>query len=174
MRFFLNFSKYYLLKILLLKALLVCFFFCTENNSQSSLEPMEPNSKDSIKERKNFTGETILFFDYTEKLFGEIPANNRINVILCEQFNDTLKIMLDTMLIAEGYFKTNESTSTVIYQDIMIPRDIAKNKKLLFLNNKNEILCVIQLRKIKNQYLYIWKLGKFWRYKSYEEPLLIE
>jgi hypothetical protein len=139
---------------------------------------MEPNSKDSIKERKkerkNFINERVLFFDYTKKLFGEIPANNRINVILCEQFNDTLKIMLDTMLIAEGYFKTNESTSTVIYQDIIIPRDIAKNKKLLFLNNKNEILCVIQLRKVKNQYLYISKLGKFWRYESYEEPLPIE
>jgi hypothetical protein len=135
---------------------------------------MEPKSKDSIKERKNFINERVLFFDYTKKLFGEIPDNNRIIIILCNQFNDTLKIMLDTMLIAEGYFKTNESTGTVLGQTIVIPKDVTKNKKLLFLNNKNEILYVIQLRKIKNEYLHIWKIGNFWKCESYEEPLPAE
>ena len=92
-----------------------------------------------------------------------LQGNKTVNLILLNDFNDSLKIIQDGVIISEDLFTTNETTGSCKKQ-INLLVDTNKLSILLFIDNKNIILNKIDLIQVKNN-LYVWKQDNLWSYK---------
>ncbi|HMG13820.1 MAG TPA: hypothetical protein VK590_00165 [Saprospiraceae bacterium] len=111
--------------------------------------------KDSVKERVENTSQKKL-----------------IELLLLDEFADTLIIKLDNKIIIKAYFLTDQSDGAS-GQYIKLKVDTKRPSTLFFYNTKNEVLYKFSLENIKN-FLYVWRERGTWIHRFEEKRLQLE
>jgi hypothetical protein len=92
-------------------------------------------------------------------------------IILMDDFNDSLAIYLDTLLVVKEKFVSDESTGSC--EVIRLPWDKFKKASNLFFYKEGQIQHKIVLKTPK-RYLYVWRIDNFWSHEFRDEFLKLE
>jgi hypothetical protein len=97
---------------------------------------------------------------------------NKFEIVLLEDFKDTLQIWFNRKLIKRDFFITNPSTGAC---DNIISINLQAKSNTLLLKSKNEGSLSIQIpiRK-KRKFLYVRKNARRWSYEYLDKALMLE
>jgi len=147
---------------------LLIFFSCVYE------KPLEENiSTHSIKKGMEIKkAKDSLINDSISKIIRlNVGQDDDSSIVLCEEFDDSLTIYLDTLLIAHRKFTTDRSTGCC--KPIILSWKILKKSSNLYFYKGSKMLYKMVLYAPK-RYLHVRRMDGRWWYESFDDVVMFE